>query len=104
MSEALDQWLEEWGGWLDAVLASGLACPTRETRQRIAHWCDDAELLGFARPAGAARRLFGDDTPMAERGRLLHDLLAEQDMLSRSYQLMKLRSLAESGPAEYDLS
>lgn len=100
MSEALNHWLQAWGEWLDALLATGLACPARETRQRMQRWCEDAELLGFARQAGAVRRLLEEGADMEQRARLLFDLLSEHDILRRSYQLLELQALAESDAAE----
>lgn len=96
MSDPLRDWLEDWGQWLDALLATGLACPTREARQRIARWSEEAELLGFLDQRQAALRLLEEGIAMAERARIFFALLQEQDMLMRLHEARQLRDRAEA--------
>lgn len=87
MNEPLLDWLDTWGSWLDELLASGLACPSRSTRQSIERWCEDADLLGFTSQARLARGLFeqaGISTADFQQ------LLLEHDMLERLYQVRRL--------------
>lgn len=87
MNDPLQDWLEAWGFWVDELLASGLAYPSRSTRQRIERWCEDAELLGFASQARLARGLFeGPGSATTD----FQQLLLEQDMLERLYQVPDL--------------
>lgn len=95
MSDPLMGWLGEWGGWLDDLLATGLACPTHLVRQRIERWCLDAELLGFASQQQAAQRLLQGRLTMPERTQVLFALLLEQDMLLRLYEARRLKAQVE---------
>lgn len=88
-------WLEEWGSWLDDLLATGLACPTQLVRQRIERWCQDAELLGFASQQQAAQRLLQGGVTMPERTQVFFALLLEQDMLLRLYEARRLKAQIE---------
>ncbi|PAU51816.1 hypothetical protein [Pseudomonas indica] len=83
MNDPLALWLNEWGEWLDKLLTTGLANPTRETRVRIERWCADAEALGFRDQQAAARTMLADDTPATQRAKAFLGLLLEQDMLTR---------------------
>ncbi|HLD64964.1 MAG TPA: hypothetical protein VJA19_02865 [Pseudomonas sp.] len=91
MSPPLENWLQEWGHWLDALLATGLACPTGETRLRIQAWCADAEALGFAAQCAAARVLLGG---LPERADAFLGLLLEHDMLLRLSEAQHLTTYA----------
>ncbi len=96
MSDPLKDWLDDWGQWLDALLATGLACPTREARQRIARWSEEAGLLGFPGQRLAALHLLEQGISMAERTRTFFSLVQEQDMLVRLYEARQLRGQAEA--------
>ncbi|MES2818251.1 MAG: hypothetical protein V4812_04610 [Pseudomonadota bacterium] len=107
MNDPLDNWLQEWGAWLDALLATGLACPTRETRARIGQWCADAQALGFATQCAAAQTLLGaeadgisDGPSIQARAQVFIGLLLEQDMLLRLHEAQRLMAVCAKADGE----
>jgi hypothetical protein len=83
MSEPLHSWLQAWGEWLDAALATGLGSLSQDTCGRIQAWCADAELLGFSAQAAQALCLLQGNLRAQQRHQAFTDLLLEQDMLVR---------------------
>jgi hypothetical protein len=85
MSDSLLTWLDLWGEWLDELLASGIATPGQQTRQRMQTWIRTSEILGYQDQVQAARELLAADTRSERRAECFYHLLVQQDLLLRLY-------------------
>jgi hypothetical protein len=85
MSDSLLTWLDLWGEWLDELLASGIATPGQQTRQRMQNWIRSAETLGYQDQVHAAQELLAAETQAERRAKLYYHLLVQHELLQRLY-------------------